>query len=57
VVAEEAQYVLQTYGRPADVVFVKGQGSKLYDMAGKEYLDMAAGEETVEVAGRVGSSS
>lgn len=43
VVADEAQYVLQTYGRPADVVFVKGQGSKLYDMNGREYLDMAAG--------------
>jgi acetylornithine/succinyldiaminopimelate/putrescine aminotransferase len=44
IVAQEAEYVLQTYGRPADVVFVRGQGSKLYDMNGREYLDMAAGE-------------
>jgi hypothetical protein len=43
IVADEAQYVLQTYGRPADIVFVKGEGSKLYDAQGKEYLDMAAG--------------
>jgi hypothetical protein len=43
IVADEAQYVLQTYARPADIVFVKGEGSKLYDTNGKEYLDMAAG--------------
>lgn len=43
VVSDEAQYVLQTYARPADVVFVRGEGSKLYDMNGREYLDMAAG--------------
>jgi hypothetical protein len=43
IVADEAQYVLQTYARPADIVFVKGEGSKLYDANGKEYLDMAAG--------------
>eukprot|EP00878_Enallax_costatus_P015414 GHUV01016145.1.p1 GENE.GHUV01016145.1~~GHUV01016145.1.p1 ORF type:complete len:268 (+),score=113.95 GHUV01016145.1:485-1288(+) len=43
VVSEEAQYVLQTYARPADIVFMRGKGSKLYDANGKEYLDMAAG--------------
>lgn len=43
IVADEAQYVLQTYARPSDIVFVKGNGSKLYDANGKEYLDMAAG--------------
>ena len=43
VVTEEAQYVLQTYARPADIVFVRGKGSKLYDANDKEYLDMAAG--------------
>lgn len=43
IVEEEAKYVLQTYARPADVVFVRGEGAKLYDAAGKEYLDMAAG--------------
>lgn len=42
VVDEEAKYVLQTYARP-NLVFVKGQGCKLYDADGKEYLDMAAG--------------
>jgi hypothetical protein len=48
IVAQEAQYVLQTYGRPADVVFVRGKGSKLYDMNGREYLDMAAGERVAQ---------
>lgn len=43
VVAEEAQYVLQTYARPSDIVFMRGKGSKLYDANDKEYLDMAAG--------------
>lgn len=44
VVSEEAQYVLQTYARPADIVFVRGKGTQLYDANGKEYLDMTAGE-------------
>ena len=43
IVEEEAKYVLQTYGRP-NLVFVKGEGCKLYDADGKEYLDMAAGK-------------
>lgn len=43
VVEDEAKYVLQTYGRPSDVVFVKGHGCTLVDAEGKEYLDMAAG--------------
>jgi 4-aminobutyrate aminotransferase-like enzyme len=43
VVADEAQYVLQTYARPSDIVFVRGEGSKLYDASGREFLDMAAG--------------
>ena len=38
----EKKYILQTYGRP-DVVFTRGQGTKLYDTEGKEYLDFAAG--------------
>lgn len=42
IVAEEAKYVLQTYSRP-NLVFTEGHGAKLYDAAGKEYLDMAAG--------------
>jgi len=42
VVRDEKEYILQTYGRP-DVVFVRGQGTKMYDTNGKEYLDFAAG--------------
>lgn len=43
--------MLQTYGRPADVVFVRGEGSKLYDMSGREYLDLAAGALLLGVRG------
>jgi acetylornithine aminotransferase len=42
VIADEKAYILQTYARP-DIVFVRGQGTKLYDSAGKEYLDFSAG--------------
>lgn len=45
---EEAQYVLQTYARP-NVVFVSGEGAKLYDADGKEYLDMTAGKDSAIV--------
>ena len=41
---DEAQYVLQTYGRARnDVVFVRGEGCHLVDAEGRRYLDMAAG--------------
>jgi len=43
VVAEEKQYVLQTYGRPADLVITHGEGSRMWDVTGKEYIDFAAG--------------
>jgi len=43
VVADEAEYVLQTYARPDDVVFTRGENATLYDAAGRAYLDMAAG--------------
>ena len=36
------KYVMQTYPK-ADIVFVRGQGSHLYDSAGNDYLDFAAG--------------
>jgi len=36
-------YVLQTYAKPDDLVFVSGAGSRLTDAAGKTYLDFAAG--------------
>jgi acetylornithine aminotransferase len=32
-----------TYKRGARVVFVAGRGCKLYDIDGREYLDMTAG--------------
>ena len=36
------QHVMRTY-RPAPVVFVRGQGCRLWDAAGREYLDFVAG--------------
>jgi Aminotransferase class-III len=42
-VAAEAKYVLQTYARPPDVVLTHGEGCKVYDVSGKEYIDFAAG--------------
>src|SRR5580765_4227599 len=38
----EAKYVLQTYRRQP-VTFVRGQGVRLYDTEGREYLDMLSG--------------
>lgn len=35
-------FLLETYA-PADVAFVKGSGSKLYDTEGREYIDFASG--------------
>ena len=36
------RYILQTYARP-DIVFTHGEGARMYDAYGKEYLDFAAG--------------
>lgn len=36
------RYILQTYVRP-NLVFTRGEGARLYDAHGKEYLDFAAG--------------
>ena len=36
------RYVMQTYARP-ELVFTHGEGARLYDAHGKEYLDFAAG--------------
>jgi acetylornithine aminotransferase/acetylornithine/N-succinyldiaminopimelate aminotransferase len=38
----EQQHVLQTYKRQP-VAFVRGAGSRLYDAAGREYLDLVTG--------------
>jgi predicted acetylornithine/succinylornithine family transaminase len=40
--AREARYVLQTYRRQP-VTFVRGQGVRLYDPEGREYLDLLSG--------------
>jgi len=42
VIADEKKYILQTYARP-DPVFVRGEGTVLYDSEGNSYLDFAAG--------------
>jgi acetylornithine/N-succinyldiaminopimelate aminotransferase len=42
IIALEKQYVLQTYKRP-DLVLERGEGSWLYDAAGRQYLDAGAG--------------
>ena len=40
--AREARHVLQTYRR-APVTFVRGEGVRLYDSDGREYLDLLSG--------------
>src|SRR5947208_3994412 len=42
VVGRESRHVLQTYRRQP-VTFVRGQGVRLYDAEGREYLDLLAG--------------
>jgi len=42
VVAREARHVLQTYRRNA-VTFVRGEGVRLWDAEGREYLDLLSG--------------
>lgn len=38
----EAQYVLQTYGRN-DIFLDHGQGARVWDAQGKEYIDLTSG--------------
>src|SRR5712692_4061796 len=40
--ALEARHILQTYRR-APITFVRGQGVRLYDADGREYLDLLSG--------------
>src|SRR5258706_14314942 len=40
--ALESRYVVQTYKRQP-VAFVRGSGSRLYDVDGREYLDLVSG--------------
>lgn len=41
-VGEHARYMLATYARPPPV-FVRGEGSYLYDLENRRYLDFTAG--------------
>src|ERR1700724_1747508 len=40
--ARESRHILQTYRR-APITFVRGQGVRLYDSDGREYLDLLSG--------------
>ena len=42
VMADDANYIAHTYSR-APVVFVRGQGSRLWDADGREYIDCGSG--------------
>ncbi|HTX13765.1 MAG TPA: acetylornithine/succinylornithine family transaminase [Candidatus Baltobacteraceae bacterium] len=42
ILADEARYLVKTYRRPP-VVFTRGQGCRLYDAQGREYLDFLGG--------------
>ena len=42
IIADEARYMMQTYGR-ADVVLARGEGVHLYDSDGRRYLDFMSG--------------
>src|SRR4051812_19086926 len=46
--ALDAQHVMQTYGR-LPVAFVRGEGTRLWDSEGKEYLDFLTGLATVSL--------
>jgi acetylornithine aminotransferase/acetylornithine/N-succinyldiaminopimelate aminotransferase len=42
ILSREARHVLQTYRR-APITFVRGEGIRLYDAEGREYLDLLSG--------------
>jgi len=42
ILADEARYLVTTYRRPP-VVFTRGRGCRVYDSAGREYLDFLGG--------------
>lgn len=43
VLANDQQYYMNTFGPRTPVLFTRGEGVKLYDDAGKEYIDFFAG--------------
>ena len=46
--ALDAEHVMQTYGR-LPVAFVRGEGTRLWDIEGKEYLDFLGGLAVVSL--------
>src|SRR5215831_17274818 len=46
--ALDAEHVMQTYGR-LPVAFVRGEGTRLWDSEGREYLDFLAGLAVVSL--------
>ncbi|MGC2333382.1 MAG: acetylornithine/succinylornithine family transaminase [Candidatus Acidiferrales bacterium] len=42
ILADEARYLVKTYRRPP-VVFTRGRGCRVYDAAGRQYLDFLGG--------------
>src|SRR5438309_3269986 len=46
--ALEREYLMPTYGRNP-VEFVRGEGTKLWDSAGREYLDFLAGISVTQI--------
>ncbi|MBI4744787.1 MAG: acetylornithine transaminase [Actinobacteria bacterium] len=47
-IKDEQNYIMHTYGR-LPVVFEKGDGFKLWDIYGKEYLDFASGLGVINI--------
>src|SRR6185312_11113644 len=46
--AQEAKYMMRT-GRRMDLLAVRGQGTKIWDERGREYLDFFGGPATVSL--------
>jgi len=46
--ALDAEHVMQTYGR-LPVAFVRGEGTRVWDIEGKEYLDFLGGLAVVSL--------
>ena len=47
----EARHVLQTYKR-APIVLVRGQGARVWDTEGKDYLDFTSGRSEERRVGK-----
>jgi predicted acetylornithine/succinylornithine family transaminase len=47
--ALDTEHVMQTYAGRYDVAFVRGEGTRLWDSEGKEYLDFLAGLAVVSL--------